>query len=295
MRKFNSLTFATARESPQVSGLTKTDPELADDAAEALANLIAYACNQFNVGKNMSDVQTAILANDLLKTYWYWRFDEFTYVLGQAIRGKFGPVYDRIDAPTVNEWCEKYAADREGLLTLEAEQQAKAYKLAEINRAPADTTTPEGQALREQLAQLSDADLEKGWHYYCGLPEPLTPEQSLKLAVATQEVNERRRAYWLPVILAQFQATPGKTASEQEAEIKTEKRRIELALLTGNHEAAGLRGPAGGEKLDWYGNPATPLPAADSPASGPFLPACPRCLQRPEQCICEPLTPQPKL
>lgn len=267
LRKFQNLTFTDARQSPQVSALTKTDPELADDCAEALGNLITFTCAQFNIGKNMNDVQVAILANDLLKTYWHWRFDEFVYVFGQAVRGIYGPVYDRIDAPTVGEWCRKYEADRGAMLEAEGQSRAAGYKRAELGPPPSDTTTPEAQALRAQLEAMPDDELKQGWQFYRSLPEPLALEQALKLAVATEVVNARRRAHYMPLVLARFQDADGRTPEQQRHDGEAEYRRIKGALLAGDLEGAGLPADLVAEYLDWEGQSVPKPTPIDAPLS----------------------------
>jgi len=240
MRQFSHLTFTAARRSPQVSGLRKTDPDLADDTAEALTNLLLFTVAQFNVSNNLNAAQLSLLANDLLGKFWYWRFDEFAYVFGQALRGKWGTVYNRIDGPVVQEWCEKYGAEREALLVAESEEQAKSYQLAERNGPPEPPLSAAARALVPQLELLSNADLQTGIDYYAALPNP-TPEQADKLAAAVAVAEERNRVAWATHMLRQFKAgASGRTVAEREAAAKQKTHAVGVALLQRNWEAAGF-------------------------------------------------------
>jgi hypothetical protein len=240
LRKFSGLSFASARESAQVSGLARSNPELGKQTVRALANLLTFTLSQFNVGKNMSDVQVAILANDLLKAYWYWRFDEFAYVFGQALRGRWGTTYDRIDAATVNEWCAKFGAEREVLLTAESEAQANDYKRIELDGPAEPPLSPAARALCPELEQLSDEALQQGIDYYASLANP-TPEQSTKLEAADAVAMERNRVRWAAHLLSLFRADiDGRTLAERVAETKQKTHAVGVALLQGNWQAAGF-------------------------------------------------------
>ena len=186
-----ALTPARAMQSAQVAALTKTGgDEVADDAAEALANLLTYTAHQFNIGKNLSAVQLALLSADLLATYWYWRFDEFALVLRDAVRGKFGTSYDRLDAPTIHGWCLAYEKDRDALLDAEAQRRHKAHRLAENGR---EELLPAEQMpyfyLRSKLEAQPDAELERGIRYY--LRHADAPQAAFKRDTAVEVLADR--------------------------------------------------------------------------------------------------------
>lgn len=206
--KWRGLTPAVARQSAQVSALTKTAPELAQDAAEALGNLLTFAAGQFNVGKNLTDVQLALLASDMLERYWHWRFDEFAFVLKEAVGGRYGTTYDRIDAPTVHGWCAKYETERTALLEADAERRHKAFRLAENNREallPAELM-PE-LYFRAKLEGMPDDELRRGIRFYWPHRAEEMPRKKLRIALAIL----RERAAW-----AEHEATRAPTFDEQE-------------------------------------------------------------------------------
>lgn len=261
--KWRGLTPATARQSAQVSALTKTDPELADDAAEALANLLTFAAGQFNVGKNLNDVQLALLAADMLERYWHWRFDEFAYVLREAVGGRYGTTYDRIDAPTVHGWCARYEAARGELIEAEAERQRKAHRLAEVNRA---ALLPPDQMplfyLRAKLEAMSEAALAQGISYYLRHAE--AENAAAKKALAEQILAERARA-------AEQEALP----ANDETEAAYCRLRADYWTRRQAERAAREAAETGAEEV-----------AEADFRRGPFSSACQKCGHRPDQCLC---------
>ena len=127
------LTPAKARHSPQVAGLRKADE---DGVAEAVGNLLIFLAQQFNCVRNLTNTQIMTLSQELPVRYWHWHIDEFAYVFKEAIAGTWGKVYDRLDPPTVFEWCAAYDAERNERLVAEAESRAAAFKAAEAESGP---------------------------------------------------------------------------------------------------------------------------------------------------------------
>jgi hypothetical protein len=120
------LTPAKALASAQVGVLHRADP---GGLAEALGNLLTFTALQFNVVRNLSDLQIQLLATDLPSRYYHWRIQEFVYVMREAVAGKWGKVYDRLDPPTVYDWCSAYAAEEQAQAVADAaEKRAAAYK-----------------------------------------------------------------------------------------------------------------------------------------------------------------------
>lgn len=209
--KWGSLTRQNVQQSPQVAALVKADGgALAGDAVEALGNLLNFAAQQFNVGKNLNDVQIALLASEMLRIYWHWRFDEFSFVLREAVAGRYGTTYDRIDAPTVHEWCAKYEADRNIMQAQQVEQEAQAHKLTE-QQAPRSELAEhprfgdEYQGVRAQLEALNDGELNATWRHYLTAQRA---DNKFIAAVATEVVNERRKAHYLRQLAERVQSAP---------------------------------------------------------------------------------------
>jgi len=219
---------------------------------------LLFTAAQFNVVRNMSDLQMAFLAEGLLELYWDWRFDEFLYVLREGVRQNWGKTYDRLDPPTMYEWCKAYAAAREIQIDNESFQAHEALKKAEKLPIKSDLRRhPQFGAhygdARAQLDALSDADLKATWQQYRQLDGP---ENEFIAAVATEVVNDRRTLHYLSQIA---KTLPAETASDRETEAEAEAHRVEAAYLRGDRGAAGL--------------PASPVPGLydnlpDAPAFG---------------------------
>jgi hypothetical protein len=210
LRKWRGLTSpVVARQSAQVSAITKAaGTESADDAVEALGNLLTFAAAQFNVGKNLNDPQVALLAHDMLEQYWHWRFDEFAYVLKQATAGRYGTSYDRIDAPTVHGWCMRYEQERTELLEAEALRRHKAHRLAEMNR---DALLPDERMpelyFRAKLEAMPDDELRRGIRFYWPLRAEEMPAKKITIALAI--LRER-------IAFAEYEATRPLSFDEKE-------------------------------------------------------------------------------
>jgi hypothetical protein len=248
IKQWRSLTPALAQQSAQVSSL---EAAAKGDTSEALGNLLTFAAAQFNVGKNLNDVQIALLASEMLRIYWHWRFDEFSFVLREAVAGRYGTTYDRLDAATVHEWCAKYEADRNALAAEQAEREARAYKEAEQQPARSELASQPGYAeLRAKLQALSDDALCAGGKHYEALASR-TEEEEVKLAVALEVWNARKASRFRQQLLAQFAAAgiTGQTEAEKEAERKTQDHALGLALLRGDWQAAGFKGEPSAEWL----------------------------------------------
>jgi len=208
-------------------------------ASKALTNALMFTAHQFNVVRNMSDLQMAFLAEDLLSLYWDWRFDEFLYVLREGVRQSWGKTYDRFDPPTMHEWCRAYVAARTVQLDQEAYQTHQGFKKTELLPPKPPYNSQAYYALRAALDKLSNQELVDGEAWYeCRATR--TEEQEFKLFVAKELVNERRATHYLLQIARQFPEVAGKTPVERRAAERAEDHALELALLRGDRAAAGL-------------------------------------------------------
>lgn len=251
------LTPALARLSPQVSGLASQE-ESAVDAVKALTNALLFTAHQFNVVRNMAELQMGILADELLERYWFWRFDEFLYVLREGIAQTWGKTYDRLDPPTVHEWCRAYQELRDMQVEHEATRQAQDYKKAEGKLSVSPLASEPGYApIRAKIDAMSDAELMRGGSYYASLDQP-TPEEALKLAVATEVWQERWAAQQLAEIAANLPGHNLPSARELVAMEKAADEQLEYNMATGAYEAAGFKDFAGLQKLLAADTPTAP-------------------------------------
>ncbi len=197
-------------QSAQVKTLTTASREARIETARALGSLLTFTAQLFNIGKNLNDVQVGLLANDMLERYWHWRFDEFAFVMKEAVGGRYGTSYDRLDAPTVHGWCAIYDAERSALIEAAAEKRHKANRLAEAGR---ESLLPDEQMpalyFRAKLEAMPDEELRRGIRYYWPQRAEAMPAKKISIAVAIL----RERAAW-----ALHEATRPRTADEKESE-----------------------------------------------------------------------------
>ena len=145
----------------------------------ALGVLVALMdeCQQyFNLQQPMNAQQLMLTAELIMEEYYYLRIEELRVCFRMAMKGEFGPVYNRIDGQVFFEWITKYMPKRQ-LITdrmkqeqqsnnniyemfqhpqvMEAMQQA-ADKLS-IKETPAPETHRPVNALEQQLLKEYDA------------------------------------------------------------------------------------------------------------------------------------------
>ena len=255
--KQRGLTPTKAQLSPQVSGLTKTE-EGAVAASQALTNALLFTAHQFNVVRNLTDLQMACLAEDLLALYWDWRFDEFIYVLREGVRQNWGKTYDRLDPPTMHEWCKAYAAARAVQIEAESYQAHQAQKKAATQPLRSELAGEPGyQAIRAKIEALDDDALYAGGCHYASIEDP-TPEQALKLAVASEVWRERQASAELRQLANSLPGSNLPTARELAAQEKAEDVQLEYNMATGAYEAAGFNDFAALQKLVTADTPTAP-------------------------------------
>ncbi|MGI4736307.1 MAG: hypothetical protein ACRYG7_14110 [Janthinobacterium lividum] len=235
---WGSLTPAIARQSAQVSTLKA---QAKGDVAEALGNLLTFAAMQFNVGKNLNDVQIALLASEMLRLYWHWRFDEFSLMLREAVAGRYGTTYDRLDAATVHEWCAKYEASRNEVEAAASEQQAREYKLAESRPPTSELAThPDYADVCKQLEALASGNLVATARYYRLQPGD---DNQFIADVADEEICRRNLSQVLAPLRERLesQAKPMPTLREQMAnQMQATRERISAKLLGENSPVWGI-------------------------------------------------------
>jgi hypothetical protein len=212
------LTPAVARQSPQVSALRRAAP---GDAAEALANLLTFTAHLFNVVRNLSEVQITLLAQDMMERYWHWKFDEFIYVFREATAGRWGKVYDRLDAGTIHEWCKAYELEvQQPLLEKQALNEAAKFKQLEAGAALNEDMNR--VYTKQALSTRTTEELEAGILYY--LRHTDAPEAKLKLEIAQELLVEREHA-------------------EQMKLQRLEEARAKARALIGEYDAANYPAP----------------------------------------------------
>jgi len=65
-----------------------------------------------NVGKTMNDVQVARAADLILNEYYFLKPEDFKLCFNNVLLGRYGQVYDRIDALVLCGWLNRYVSER---------------------------------------------------------------------------------------------------------------------------------------------------------------------------------------
>lgn len=91
-------------------------------AMKIISGLIMRQRDLFNLRNTLTDVQVAILSNDLLEVFAYETLEDAVMMLKLARQGKLGEIYQRLDSETIfQKWVPAY-------LELKAEQREKEHQ-----------------------------------------------------------------------------------------------------------------------------------------------------------------------
>jgi hypothetical protein len=113
--------------SVQISTLKKQ--ENGEIIAKAfIAFVVTELVTSFNVGKTMNDMQIGFAVNGIQSDYYFLKIDELKYCFDQAKKGRYGTMYDRIDAAVIFEWIEKYLEERIDLVIKQQAEESKKFK-----------------------------------------------------------------------------------------------------------------------------------------------------------------------
>jgi hypothetical protein len=169
---------------------TKTSPTLAeirkDKSQQATVNIMVAmmdACQQyFNLQQPMNAQQLALTAELILEDYYYLRVDELQVCFRMAMKGEFGPLYNRIDGQVFFEWIKKFMSKRQAIserINIDKQSNNNIYELfnhPKMTEAMQDVVTkmdakmlqtPAQEPTREQPSQLEIALMRE----YDALPQ----------------------------------------------------------------------------------------------------------------------------
>ena len=80
----------------------------------------------------MNAQQLALTAELMLEDYYYLRVDELQVCFRMAMKGEFGPVYNRIDGQVFFEWIRKFMTKRQAIserINLEKQTNNNIYEM----------------------------------------------------------------------------------------------------------------------------------------------------------------------
>lgn len=83
-----------------------------DKMLAVLASLISGVADQLNIGRSLSEIQLVHAAKLIVSEYWYLTIADFKVCFRSALLGKYGKVFDRLDAMILLEWIREYMNER---------------------------------------------------------------------------------------------------------------------------------------------------------------------------------------
>jgi hypothetical protein len=117
-------------------------------AARAAITIIVKQYTQlFSVSEPMEEIQIAITSDLILEDFYYMQLDDLVVCFRNAIKGRYGKIYNRIDPSIVIAWLKQYANDRANIAD---DISYKEHK----NRALQETPSPGGITRQEYLQKL---------------------------------------------------------------------------------------------------------------------------------------------
>jgi hypothetical protein len=123
-----------SKTSPALSEIRKAKGEQA-----ALGVLVALMdeCQQyFNLQQPMNPQQLMLTAELIMEEYYYLRVEEFRICFRMAMKGEYGPVYNRIDGQIFFEWIRKYFSKRDAVTTRMVKDQQSNNNIYEMFQHP---------------------------------------------------------------------------------------------------------------------------------------------------------------
>ena len=134
------------------AGLTK--------ARAVVAYLIAEALEFFNAGNDMNDRQVAVTVDLIIEEYPYMQPDDLKLCFRNAMKGRYGKLYNRIDGQIVMGWLAEYNRER---CAAAAEQSLNEHRqrLASEARAARGLFYDEYRQELEQRAARGDPEARR--------------------------------------------------------------------------------------------------------------------------------------
>lgn len=126
----------TAKEA--VNGIGTSLSIMRKDLGEVVAKafltfIVTELIESFNVGKTMNDMQVVFAVNGIQEDYFFLKPEELKFCFDKAKKGKYGTMYDRIDAAVIFGWIEEFLIERTQVCIDQNIEQAKSFKIGEIN------------------------------------------------------------------------------------------------------------------------------------------------------------------
>lgn len=96
-------------------------------ARSVLVLIVNDMLDFFNAGNDMNDRQVALTVDFILDEYPYMQADDITLCFRNAMKGKYGKLYNRIDGQIIMGWLREYNRERCTVAEEQSYNEHKAY------------------------------------------------------------------------------------------------------------------------------------------------------------------------
>jgi hypothetical protein len=123
-----------SKTSPALSEIRKAKGE--QTALGVLVALMDECQQYFNLQQPMTPQQLMLTAELIMEEYYYLRVEEFRICFRMAMKGEYGPVYNRIDGQVFFEWIRKYFTKRDAVTARMVKDQQANNNIYEMFQHP---------------------------------------------------------------------------------------------------------------------------------------------------------------
>lgn len=124
-------------------------------ARAAVVYLIADALEFFNATDTMSDIQVAMTVDLIIEEYPYMKTDDLKLCFKNAMKMKYGKIYNRIDGQIIMGWLKEYNKERCAVADNQSWNEHKAH-LAEEQKPVSGMFYEEYRSELERRASSGD-------------------------------------------------------------------------------------------------------------------------------------------
>lgn len=144
-------------------------------ARAAVSYLLTEALEFFNAKETMSDIQVAMTVDLILEEYPYFKTDDLKLCFKNAMKMKYGEIYNRIDGQVVMSWLKAYNKERCAVADNQSWNEHKAY-LAEEGKPTSGLFYEEYLEELQRKADNGDKDAIKSLEMSKSMAERLTTQ-----------------------------------------------------------------------------------------------------------------------
>ncbi len=123
-----------SKTSPALSEIRKAKGE--QTALGVLVALMDECQQYFNLQQPMNPQQLMLTAELIMEEYYYLRVEEFRICFRMAMKGEYGPIYNRIDGQVFFEWIRKYFTKRDAVTARMVKDQQANNNIYEMFQHP---------------------------------------------------------------------------------------------------------------------------------------------------------------